>query len=217
MQTRRVGRTNDIAVRVNAYTKREIGIAQKNMQKDIKSVQKDIKSVQAHMQKEIEQLMRRKKQIENTCKKVSTWQAASKVAPLLDIKTLRGQYKTFKKAAAAKYSRAGGELTVFMRLRKEMDNAADRIEKQLDLAKTTKNPKDFDRWATKARHSNQKCSIIRPRWQISVNPFGLSITSKQSTGFQNRHTSSNTRRVEQNIRGFIKPVSTENTPNLFVP
>ena len=48
MQTRRVGRTNDIAVRVNAYTKREIGIVQKDI--------KDIKSAQVHMQKDIEQV-----------------------------------------------------------------------------------------------------------------------------------------------------------------
>ena len=50
VQMRRVGRTTDIALRVNAQTKREIG----SVQKQIGSVQKQIGSVQKDMQKEIE-------------------------------------------------------------------------------------------------------------------------------------------------------------------
>ena len=45
VQMRRVGRTTDIALRVNAQTKREIG-----------SVQKEIESVQKHMSDQISEL-----------------------------------------------------------------------------------------------------------------------------------------------------------------
>ena len=49
VQMRRVGRTTDIALRVNAQTKREIGSVQKDMQKQIESVQK-------HMSDQISEL-----------------------------------------------------------------------------------------------------------------------------------------------------------------
>ena len=50
---RRVGRTADIALRVNAHTKREIGSVRKQIQQDM---QKEIKSVQEHMSHQISEL-----------------------------------------------------------------------------------------------------------------------------------------------------------------
>ena len=58
---RSVGGTTDIALRVNAHTKREIGSVKKDMQKEIKSAQehmkKEIESAQKHMSDQISELM----------------------------------------------------------------------------------------------------------------------------------------------------------------
>ena len=52
---RRVGRTTDIALRVNAHTKRKIGSIQ-TVQKDIQERMKEIESAQRHMSDQISEL-----------------------------------------------------------------------------------------------------------------------------------------------------------------
>ena len=56
VQMRRVGRTTDIALRVNAQTKREIGSVQKQIGSVQKDMQKEIELVQKHMSDQISEL-----------------------------------------------------------------------------------------------------------------------------------------------------------------
>ena len=67
---------------------------------------------------------------------------------MLDIKSLKGQFKTCKKVAPKDTSAKEKELVVFLRLKKELVTAADRIEAR--LKKSAKKPKGFAKWAVAA-------------------------------------------------------------------
>jgi hypothetical protein len=102
------------------------------------------KDLLAKLKTNIAGLASHKQRIDKLAKKIASIQVAAQVAPMLDIKTLRGQFKTLKKAAA-KNERTEEELTVLLRLQKETATAADRIEAQ--LKKSAKQPRAFARWA----------------------------------------------------------------------
>jgi hypothetical protein len=103
------------------------------------------------LEKDIAELVKLKQQIEKSSRKLATKQVAAKVGPMIDVKTLRGQYKTFRNAA----SKDGGkkkELLVFLRLKKEMITAAERIDARL---KSAKERKDFEKWAMSAAETHK--------------------------------------------------------------
>ena len=96
------------------------------------------------LETDIAQLSVQKKAIEKSAKKIATQQAAAKVVRMLDIKTLRGQYRTFKKAAGAKDGPKERELVTLLRLQKEIATTVTRIDAQLEIS-NSKNG-DFEKW-----------------------------------------------------------------------
>lgn len=88
------------------------------------------KDLLAKLETNVARLASHKQRIDKLAKKTVSVQVAARVAPMLDIKTLRGQFKTFKKATA-KNGSTKEELAVLLRLHKETTTAADRIETRL--------------------------------------------------------------------------------------
>jgi uncharacterized protein YjbI with pentapeptide repeats len=101
----------------------------------------------AKLQTDIAQLALHKKAIEKTARKVATQQTTAMAVRMLDVKSLRSQYKTVTKTAVAQDGNTEKELDTLLRLHKEISTTAARIDAQLEKSDDDKKTsKDFEQW-----------------------------------------------------------------------